>query len=138
MSSKKKSAKKTNSHSSTKKPTAVKKGPRQKQLQLPGMEDRAIAALDDAAATYAEARDARIQAGTVEQAQKKVLLGVMHASKKTRYVHGDVYVEIIPEGEKLKVKILKEGEEAPEAKGEDVTVNLNDEPVESEGEDIPF
>jgi hypothetical protein len=119
---KKKPSKK--SKPSTKKPVARKKGPRQKQL--PGMEDRAIAALDDAAHSYAEARDMRVAASGEEVEAKKHLLHLMHANKRSRYVCGDVYIEIIPEGEKLKVKILKEGEEAPEAA-----------PEPREGEQLP-
>lgn len=121
-----------------KKAAKKKKGPRQKQL--PGMENRAIADLDNAAATYAEARDARIAASTDEVATKKHLLSVMHANKKTRYVHGDVYVEIIPEGERLKVKILKEGEDAPEPRPVEETVDSeeNDEEVVSESDFDPY
>ena len=90
---------------------AKKKGPRQKSL--PGMEDRQIEKLQDAALEYAEMRDARIAASASEVQSKQALLDLMHSYKKTRYTHGNVYVEIVPEGEKLKVKILKEGEEAP-------------------------
>jgi len=134
---KKKSTEKTNTKPSTKN----KKGPRQKQL--PGMEDKKIAALQDAALSYAEARDARIAATGDEVSAKKHLLSVMHANKKKRYVHGDVYVEIIPEGEKLKVKILEDGEEAPTPKQD---VEKEEDDVEKEdvsvsvtpAEQVPF
>lgn len=109
MSSKKKNKSKPKTNGATK-----KKGPRQKPL--PGMEDRQIERLQDAAMEYAEMRDARIAATASEVQSKKALLDLMHSYKKTRYVHGNVYVEIVPEGEKLKVKILEEGEEAPELK----------------------
>jgi hypothetical protein len=91
-----------------------KKGPR--QLPIPGTEDREITSLQDAALDYAELRDARIAASAAEVQAKTTLLDLMHSYKRTTYKHDNVFIEIVPEGEKLKVKILKEGEEAPEPK----------------------
>ncbi len=105
--------KKTAKKKAVKPKPVAKKGPRQKSL--PGMEDRAISALQNAALSYAEARDARVACSSVKVERKKQLLGLMHAHKKKRYQHGNVFIEIVPEGEKLKVKILKDGEDAPEA-----------------------
>jgi len=112
---------------------AHKKGPRQKPL--PGMEDRQIEKLQDAALEYAEMRDARIAASAAEVQSKQALLDLMHSYKKTRYVHGNVFVEIVPEGEKLKVKILEEGEEAPEPKPSRQTSFEPDEFEESEAKE---
>lgn len=88
--------------------TEVKKGPRQKAL--PGMEDRAIRALQDAALTYAECRDQRIGLSEQEGELKSELLDLMHKHKKTHYAHGSVLIDIVPEGEKLKVRIKKADE----------------------------
>lgn len=88
-----------------------KKGPR--QADLPGMEDRAIQALDDSALSYAEIRDARMKLSLEETEAKTVLLGLMHANKKSSYTHSNIHIEIVPEGEKLKVKIKSEDVEEP-------------------------
>jgi hypothetical protein len=91
-----------------------KKGPR--QLPIPGTEDREIATLNDAALDYAELRDQRVAALAAEIQAKATLLDLMHSYKKTNYKYDNIFIEITPEGEKLKVKILKAGEEAPEPK----------------------
>ena len=88
-----------------KKKAKAKKGPRQKAL--PGMENRAIKALDNAALTYAEARDARVAAMNPEREAKDVLLGLMHAHKRKVYQTANISISIVPEGEKLRVKIKK-------------------------------
>lgn len=88
-----------------------KKGPR--QADLPGMEDRAIQALDDSALSYAEIRDARMKLSLEETEAKTMLLGLMHANKKSSYTHANIHIEIVPEGEKLKVKIKSEDVEEP-------------------------
>ena len=106
MAQKKKSSKKApKAKKSTKKPVAVKKSPRQQPL--PGMEDRAITELDKAALDYADIRDQRVALTGQETEAKQVLLGLMHAKKKTHYQHGNILIDIVPEGEKLKVKIKK-------------------------------
>ena len=113
-----------------KKAAAVKKGPR--QTSLPGMEDRAIEALDDAALSYAETRDERIGLSKEEGDKKKVLMGLMHANKKTKYTHGNISIEIVPEGEKIKVKIAAEGSAEPGDPGQTV----EEEEVETDQEDV--
>ncbi len=97
---------------------AVKKGPRQQAL--PGMEDRVIQAIDDAALSYAEIRDERIGLSQQEGEAKKTLMGLMHAHKKTKYTHANISIEIVPEGEKIKVKISPEGSDEPGDPGQTV------------------
>lgn len=99
---KKKAAKKP---AAKKAPPVVKKGPR--QTALPGMEDRAIAALQDAAMSYAEIRDQRVALSAQEVELKNQLLDLMHGYKKTHYSHGNVVIDIVPEKETIKVKIKK-------------------------------
>jgi hypothetical protein len=94
------------------KKTAVKKGPRQKEL--PGMEDRKIRVLDDAALTYAEVRDARMDLTKQEAEAKARVADLMHANKKTHYKHGNILIDLVPEGESVKVKIKPEGSEEDE------------------------
>jgi hypothetical protein len=92
-----------------KRAAAVKKGPR--QAALPGMEDRGIQAIDDAALSYVEVRDQRIALQTGEGGEtelKKKLMDLMHKSGKKSYKHGNISIEIVPEGEKIKVKVKAE------------------------------
>ena len=86
-------------------PPEVKKGPR--QAPLPGMEDRAIEALQDKAMSYAELRDQRVALSAKEVELKQQLLDLMHGYNKKHYQHGNVVIDIEPEGEKLKVKIKR-------------------------------
>src|SRR5882757_11238286 len=103
-----------------KKKVAVKKGPRQKSL--PGMEDRKITTLDNAALRYAEIRDERQQLTKQEVEAKSKVSDLMHANKKTHYKHGNIVIDLVPEGEKVKVKIKPEGEEDDEPDTSDVEV----------------
>lgn len=131
-------AKKNTSPKAKQKPAAkkaappVKKGPR--QTSLPGMEDRAIKALDDAALSYAEVRDQRIAFSQSEGEAKKQLLGLMHAHKKKSYRHNNIAIEIVPEGEKLKVKIKEQGSDEPGDPGQ--TVEEEEVVVDAEFEDV--
>lgn len=90
------------------------KGPR--QPALPGMEDRAITELQDAALSYAEDRDKRMVLTKREVESKSLVLGIMKKHGKTHYAHGNVIVDLVPEDVKVKVTILAEGEEAPAPK----------------------
>lgn len=109
-----------------------RKGPR--QSALPGLEDRAISELQDAALSYAEVRDERMELTKQESDQKALVLAVMKKHGKTHYAHGNVIVDLVPEDVKVKVKILAEGEEAPTPKQADV---ISDEPKEST-EEVSF
>lgn len=94
------------------KQAAVSKGPRQKPL--PGMEDRTIESLNDAALHYDEVKKARMKLTLQEVEAKKEVAGLMKANKKKHYKHGNILVDIVPEGEKVKVKVLAQGEDEPE------------------------
>jgi hypothetical protein len=135
MATKKKAKKKAAKKTAPKKRAAesVPKGPR--QSALPGMEDRGIQALDDLALSYAEVRDRRIalQTGPGGEGElKNQLMGMMHAKKKTSYTHGNVHIEIVPEGKKIKVKILSEWEQAEAAEEEEAEAKVNAEETAEE------
>ena len=80
-----------------------------KQQRLPGTEDARIDALEDLAEEYAEIRDKRIALNKEESTLKDKLRDIMKANKKRHYVRDGVEIDIVPEGEKLKV-IKKEGD----------------------------
>lgn len=108
----------------------VKKSPRQEQL--PGMEDRAIKAIDNAAGDYADVRDERQKLTAQEASLKTELLNLMHKFKKTHYKHGTVEITVKPEGEKITVRIKDENEEKP-----DDTQPEETEEVEESDSEIP-
>jgi hypothetical protein len=82
---------------------------RPRQKRFPTMEDDKIQAIEDAAMDYAAARDKRLAAGIAEGQTKQLLLAQMKKEGKKKYVRGEIFAEITPEGEKLKVRIGKAG-----------------------------
>jgi hypothetical protein len=83
---------------------------RAKQQDLPGMEDRRINELDQAALDYAEGRDERMELTKKEVELKTKLITLMHRYNKKTYKYEDIEIELVPEGEKVKVRIHKEKE----------------------------
>jgi len=86
--------------------------PRGKTKRLPGMEDAVIDELEDAAREYANVRDERMELTKSETAEKEKLLGLMKKHDKKIYRHEDIEIKVVPEGETVKVRILKEREQA--------------------------
>jgi hypothetical protein len=78
--------------------------------RLPGMEDAQIEALDSLALDYKKLQRKRITALAKEVELKGKLLEEMKTQKKKHYKYEDIEIEIVPTGEKLKVKISKEEE----------------------------
>lgn len=78
-----------------------------KQEALPGMADRKLKDLHDAAISYAEKRDERQQLLAEEVELKGKLLDLMHKHKKEEYTYEDVHISIVHEEETVKVKIKK-------------------------------
>lgn len=76
--------------------------------RLPGMGDAAITELNQAALDYAEGRDERMEMTKREVELKTRLIALMHKHSKKTYVYEDIEIEIVPEGEKVKVRIRKE------------------------------
>ena len=93
----------------------VEKSARQKPL--PGMEDRLIAELNEAALDYDDVKRRRMALTTEEVEAKKKVSDLMHAQKRTTYKHGNISIELVPEGEKVKVKVSAQGTE-PDEDGE--------------------
>jgi hypothetical protein len=79
-----------------------------KQERLPGTEDPQIAEIEDLAGEYATLRDKRIRLLGQEVEKKASLLAVMKRLKRKTYQHGSITVEVVPEGEKVKVRIKEE------------------------------
>ena len=99
------------------------KGPRQKDL--PGMSDRKLAKLHDAAMSYAEVRDKRMALSADEVELKGQLLDLMKLHKREHYEYGGVVIDIVHEKENVKVKVRKNEPEEPAATEEEA-----DEPEE--------
>ena len=77
-----------------------------KQNNLPGLEDRRIADLHEAAEEYVKYRDKRQELTTKEVELKQELLRLMHKHKKTEYRCDGVEVSIVMEEETVKVKLV--------------------------------
>lgn len=86
----------------------AKKGNTNKQKALPGMEDRKLKDLNDAAEAYAEKRDARMELLREEVTLKNRVHDLMRSHKKTKYVYENLEIEIMPGEEKLRVKVHQE------------------------------
>jgi len=82
-----------------------------KQADLPGMEDKHIREIEDAAHEYAEARDKRMKLTEKEVEKKGELLAAMQKHKKRHYEVDDLQIDIEVEKETVKVRIRKVEEE---------------------------
>lgn len=78
------------------------------QKALPGMEDRTIPELDEAAHKYAEVRDERIALNRREKDLKELVHTLMNRHDKKHYKVGKVQIDVVSTDETVKVKILKE------------------------------
>jgi hypothetical protein len=76
-----------------------------RQKPLPGMEQRVIQDLQDAALSYAEVRDERMALSQREGELKKDLLKLMHKYKKKEYSYEGVTVTLVMEEETVKVRV---------------------------------
>lgn len=83
----------------------------ERQEQLPGVENAAIKAIEDAAMDYAEGRDARMEATKKEVELKQRIIDAMHSAKKTEYKRGDIEVKLTVEKEKVRVRVKKDESE---------------------------
>lgn len=91
------------------KPESVRRSPR--TGSLPGLEDHAIKALDNAAAEYADIRDQRMALTNQEVDLKSRAMKLMKKYGKTTYKHNGVSIEIVPGDESIKVKVKLPSEE---------------------------
>lgn len=76
-----------------------------KQAELPGMEDRHIEAIEDAARNYARIRDRRMALTLQEHDLKELLHQVMIRNEKTVYRVAEMEVKIVAKEETVKVKL---------------------------------
>ena len=84
------------------------------QNDLPGMSDRKIEALQDAAGEYAKKRDKRMKLLAEEVELKGELLKLMKHHKKEEYVYDGITIFIVPGEETVRVRIAKAKDEEEE------------------------
>lgn len=91
-----------------------------RQQDLPGMENRKLKDIHDAAFVYAEARDARQAATKPESEAKQTLITLLKKHKLEHYKANGVECILAPEKEKLTVRIRAGGDdgEAESANGD--------------------
>lgn len=80
------------------------------QSDLPGMEQREIAELEEAAGEYKKIRNRRQKLTASEVDLKTTLLRLMRKHKKTDYVRDGIEIHVIVEKEKVRVTIRDEEE----------------------------
>jgi hypothetical protein len=78
-----------------------------KDVDFPGMEDRAIQPLEDIAAAYADVRDRRMALNTEEAELKAAAKKLMHKYEKTIYRRNGVEIRLIDGEEDVKVKVKR-------------------------------
>jgi hypothetical protein len=76
-----------------------------RQEELPGMTDRKLKDLHEAALSYAELRDARIAASTPEVKAKTDLLALMKSHKLEHYKYNGVEITVTHEKENVRVTV---------------------------------
>jgi len=86
-----------------------------KQPALPGMRNRKLQDLHEAALEYAACRDKRIEAQKPEIDAKASLMRLMHKHKRTVYKYGPVSITLTVEKEKIKVVISSRKDDEEEA-----------------------
>ncbi len=116
--------------------TSLAKGPRQKSL--PGMEDRAIRTLNDAALAYDEVKKERMALTEQEVEAKENVRELMHKAKRTHYRYKNITIDLVPEGEAVKVRVKSQavnGEEEEEAETPEVEPEGEEPDTEEEVEE---
>jgi hypothetical protein len=99
--------------------------PVKKQADLPGMENRELKDIEDAARRYAGIRDKRMSLNEQEVKLKDLLLGLLKKHNKREYRRDGIEVWIKVEEETVKVKI-SEDDESPSRKVTDAERTTND------------
>ena len=101
-----------------------------RQRQLPGVENNRIASIENAALSYAEVLEARMQLTKQESDLKQQLLTLMHKLHKTEYRRNGISVAVVVEQEKVHVKVRPEKEEVPDSGYYDPQVDVEQQPDE--------
>lgn len=134
---------KANNKKSTKKPEKkpAKKepaNPQPRQKVLPGMQDRRIAALENAALKYADIRDERMGWTKREVEAKKKVQELMHDQGRQHYERGNIEIDLVPEGEHVRVRVRdRENPDAPIIDAEFQDPEVDEPPVKEPNEDEP-
>lgn len=97
-----------------------------RQKNLPGMTDRKIQGIENAALRYVEVRDARMELSQQEIKEKGLLMDLLHKHKIKKYKRGNIDIELVVEKEKVRVRVkndssdddLEAGNDAEVASGE--------------------
>ena len=89
--------------------------PKNKQEDLPGMEDRRIEDLHTKALQYVAIRDSRMELTEQESGLKGELLDLMKKHKKEKYICEGVEIMRVHEEETVKVKVHRSKEEQEDA-----------------------
>jgi hypothetical protein len=84
-----------------------------KQVDLPGMEDRDIPEIEEAAERYRDVRDDRIALSKDESTAKQALIAVMKAHKRSVYSRNGMSITL-EEIDNVKVKTAKKDDEEEE------------------------
>lgn len=93
---------------------------KEKQDDLPGMEERKIPDLHKAALNYVEIRDERMELTKEEVTRKSKVLALMKKHKRDSYLCDGVEITIIHEEETVKVKVKDKDSESAGEKRETV------------------
>jgi hypothetical protein len=81
-----------------------------RQTPLPGIGDKKIAAIENAALDYAEIRDQRQDLTNQEVDLKQKLIKLMHAKELTEYKRNGISVKLVLEEETVKVRVKSEAD----------------------------
>jgi hypothetical protein len=100
--------------------------PVKKQADLPGMENRAITELEEAARKYAAIRDKRMALNDAEVKLQDILMALLKKHGKREYKHDGIEVWIKVEQEKVKVRIHEDDESPSEKEKKDAIRNETD------------
>jgi hypothetical protein len=95
---------------------ATKKKPRQQRI--PGTEEPSVPAIDQAAETYYDAKNARIKLSEEEKEAKESLIEVMLKEGLTRYITADGLVVDITNKSNVKCKKKGDAESGADSNGD--------------------
>ena len=98
---------------------------RKEQADLPGMENRAIDELEEAARRYAAIRDKRMALNDAETKLQDLLMGLLKKHGKREYKRDGIEIWIKVEEEKVKVRV-KDEDESPSERRESAVRDKSD------------
>lgn len=111
---------------------AAKRLPKQKTL--PGMQDRRVVALENAALKYADVRDERMGWTKKEVEAKKRVQDLMHTQGRKHYSRANIEISLEPEDEKVIVRV-RDREQAQDV--DEPAKAPIEEPEDEEDDEVP-